>query len=111
MNETTKRILAIMRQKGLSAAAVAKAVGIAPSNFTEWKKGNNNPGYGAVIKIADYLGVSPRYLLGEQEQPQAGVKGAAALFVDGVTYDDLSPEQLEDIKQYIEFVRTKKGNT
>lgn len=43
--------------KGLRDSDVAKATGIMPSTFTEWKKGKYQPKIDKLIKIANFLGV------------------------------------------------------
>ena len=52
----------LMKEKGVRAADVAKATGIAPQTLSAWKKGESNPKNDKLQKIADYFGVSLEYL-------------------------------------------------
>lgn len=45
-------------KKGVNDAAVAKATGIQPSTFSDWKSGRSNPKIEKLLKIAEFLGVS-----------------------------------------------------
>ena len=45
-------------KKGVRDADVAKATGLYPSVFTDWKKGNSSPKIDKLLKIADFFGVS-----------------------------------------------------
>lgn len=54
-------------QKGMSANAVAKALGVSSGTVTFWKRGKV-PHHSTLIKIADYFGVTVDYLLGKEEK-------------------------------------------
>ncbi len=51
----------LLEQKGVKTADVAKATGIHPSTFTDWKKGKSTPKADKLQKISDYFGVSMEY--------------------------------------------------
>ena len=44
--------------KGVRDYEIAKATGINPVAFSEWKKGKSVPKFDRLVKIADYFGVS-----------------------------------------------------
>ena len=44
--------------KGVRDSDVAKATGIQPSTFTDWKNGKSNPKLEKLIKIAQFFDVS-----------------------------------------------------
>ena len=67
-----ERFLELMQKKGVKFADVAKATGIHPSTFSDWKKGKSKPKTDKMQKIADYFGVSVDYLLGVQTSGQEG---------------------------------------
>ena len=48
----------VCEKKHTSPSAVATAVGLSKSNITKWKAGQT-PRLAVIIKMADYLGVSP----------------------------------------------------
>lgn len=100
--DTVTRIFDLIKENNTTAKEVAKATGLSPSNFTEWKKGNNKPGYGAVVKIADHFGVEQDYLLCKTNNryPQESI----AMDSD-IPYDELPPEAVKQIKDYITFIK------
>lgn len=57
----------LIQEKGLRPSDVAKATGVPPSTFTDWKKGRSAPKAEKLQKIADFLGVSVSYLRGAPE--------------------------------------------
>lgn len=76
----------LMKEKGVRAADVARATGIAPQTFSAWKKGESSPKSDKLQKIADYFGVSLEYLT-------TGVNP------DGYYYDKESAEIAQEIYQ------------
>lgn len=58
-----ERYLALLEKKGVKTADVAKATGIHPSTFSDWKKGKSTPKAEKLQKIADYFGVPIDYFL------------------------------------------------
>lgn len=57
-------ILNLIEQSGISSNKMLTDLGLSNSAISEWKKGKSKPSVDALIKIADYFGVSVDYLLG-----------------------------------------------
>ena len=53
----------LLEQSGKKASDVSKATGIPSSTFSDWKKGKSSPKTEKLQKIADYFGVSVKYLM------------------------------------------------
>lgn len=71
-----KRFLELLEMKGLKPADVAKATGISPVMFSEWKSGKITcPKTDKLIKIADFLGCSVGYLAGTTDDPTPETQG------------------------------------
>ena len=62
-----ERILCLMEERKITAAKLSKDLGLNSSAISEWKKGKSRPGTDAIIKIAEYLGVTTDYLLTGKE--------------------------------------------
>lgn len=62
---TYERYCEIRNQKNLKDADVAKLSGVTKSTFSDWKKGLYHPKREKLSKIADALGVSIEYLMGD----------------------------------------------
>ena len=58
-----ERILQLIKDRGITAYKMTTDIGISKSKVTEWKKGIHKPSTEAIIKIADYFGVTCDYLL------------------------------------------------
>ena len=60
----------LIDSKGLKAADVCRGTGLPSSFFSEWKRGKSHPKYDKIKLIADFLGVSPEYIMtGEEPSP------------------------------------------
>ncbi|MDE5602277.1 MAG: helix-turn-helix domain-containing protein [Clostridia bacterium] len=66
MNKATyvERIKQLRVEDGLSQAQLAKAVGISQSAIAVWELGARTPSADAIIKLAEYFGVTADYILG-----------------------------------------------
>lgn len=53
----------LVQARGITNYRVAKDLGLAPTVFTDWKKGKSTPKVDKLKKIADYFGVSIEYFL------------------------------------------------
>lgn len=64
-----QRLHEICKEKGTSVTKMTKELGLSSGNLTNWKNGRL-PKTEIAIKIADYLGVSLHYLMGETDQKE-----------------------------------------
>ena len=62
-----ERYLELLNSTGVKSADVAKATGIPPSTFSDWKRGKSSPKYEKLQKIANYFGVKADWLQGTSE--------------------------------------------
>ena len=65
--EIIDRILALMDQNNMTANEFTTRLSLSNSAITEWKKGKAKPSVDAVIKIAEYFGISTDQLLGRED--------------------------------------------
>lgn len=59
MYEVFERLL---KERGIKASDVSKATGIPQSTFSDWKSGRSKPKDEKLQKIAEYFGVTEKYL-------------------------------------------------
>ena len=57
----------LLKQRNLSALALAKAIEVPKSIVYEWKNGQREPSIDNLLKLADFFGVSLEYLTGRPE--------------------------------------------
>lgn len=92
-----ERFETILAQKGIKASHVAKATGIPPSTFTDWKKGRSKPKADKIKKIADYLNVSKDWLEGVSDNPVVQQKKGNIINVLGDVAAGIPIEAVENI--------------
>ncbi len=58
----------ILSEKGLTSYQVSKATGVSQAVLSSWKVKRSKPKFNSLKKIADFLGVSIDYLMGESNE-------------------------------------------
>ena len=98
------RLKLLCDKKGLSINDLEEKVGLGQNTLYSWKR--KIPSGQNLTKVADYFHVSIDYLLGRTDNPKiAGDEDH--LLVAAHINEDLTEEELEDIKKYIEFIKSK----
>ena len=92
-------------KRGVRDADVSKATGISKSTFSDWKSGRSNPKNEKLKKIADYFGVTIKYLMtGKEdsvEQKIVSVSPERALDIE-VEHDvDVMMEKLKNGEEVV----------
>lgn len=87
-------------KKGLSQKDVAEKIGVAKSTYSLYESGSREPNVQTIKKISDVLGVSADDLLGINNEPTT-----IAAHFDGADYTE---EELNEIRQFAEFVKNRK---
>ena len=87
-------------KSGYSQKEVAEKIGVAKSTYSLYESGNREPNVDTIKKISDILKVSADTLLGLEEEPIT----LAAHFDD----DEYTEDELEEIRQFAEFVKNRK---
>ena len=62
-----ERFSELLQENGVTAYKVSKATGVPQSTLSDWKRGVSYPKYDKLQKIAEYFGVSVKYLKGETD--------------------------------------------
>lgn len=81
----------LLKEKGARASDVAKATGINPTVFSDWKKGKSSPKTDKLRKIAEYFGVSLEYLDTGIDNEKESTSGQKYYF------DDATAETAQEI--------------
>lgn len=69
-----ERVEELMKEYGLRIVDIAKGCGISYSTLTDWKMGRYTPKRDKIEKIAEYLNVSPAYIMGKTDVKYSGKK-------------------------------------
>ncbi len=99
-----ERLSELLKEKGVTANKMSKDLGLGNAAFSNWKARGTLPNGETLEKIADYFNVSTDYLLG-RETPE--VDRSAAMLQNANVLDELPPEALEDIDEFIMFTKQK----
>lgn len=102
-----QRFCELLKAKGDTAYGVAKATGIPPSTFTDWKNGKCAPKAAKLSKIADYFGVSLSYLMGEEDTDYDSKLSGIDFALWGEV-KNLTESEKKDIYDYIMFKKSKR---
>lgn len=98
------RMKQLREEQGLSQEDLAERVGTAQSTISQLEQGARNPSYRTLRSLADALGISVSYLLGEAEveklEPEEEV-----LFRE---YRGLSEPARRQLREYAQFLRKRK---
>ena len=87
-------------RKVFSQKDMSEKICVAKSTYSLYESGNREPNVQTIKKIADVLNVSADELLGLDDEPQT-----IAAHFDG---DEYTEDELEEIKQFAEFVKNKR---
>ena len=89
---------ALIKEKQIKLGDVSAAVGVTNQSISAYCLGNITPKYSVLLKLADYFGVTPTYLLtgfdasNEIEHKDLGLSGTAIRLLKGC-----NPEQLRNV--------------
>lgn len=116
------RIKTEATKRGMNLKELATKVGLSENAIYKWNK--QSPNVEILERVADYLNVSTDYLLGREDYWKEYDKNLGEDKLDSIRNktdeanqamelfaahidDDLTPEEMEDVIQYLEFIRSK----
>ena len=92
----------LMQEKNMNANELANKIGVAPTTiYSMIKRDSKKADIEVLIRIAKELGVSVEYFSDEPNAPTT-----IAVHFDG---DEYTEEELEEIRQFAEFVKNRKN--
>ena len=124
----------LLKERGIKSADVARATGINPSVFSDWKNKRTKPRIDTLRKIADYFGVPVDYFTGSEKTPfkyialgmfsgpgayytkEETAETAQELFENKemkILFDaakDCSAENLKKAAEYLMFLKSQENN-
>ena len=95
-------VKSLCEEQKLSIVELEERLNFSRNSLYSWKK--NKPSSEKLEKVADYFNVSVDYILGRTDNKHLDEPNTIAAHMD----DDLTEEEIEDIKEYIEFIKSKR---
>lgn len=109
------RFAYLCKQKGVSLSRGALEAGISKSLVTKWKVSKTEiPSPDVITKLSKYFGLSVSELLGEDNEKAPTADGERSVSDDELKFalwgdcEDISDDDLEDVRRYAAFVRERK---
>lgn len=106
-NENLKML---RKQKShLTQSDMAHYLGIAKTTYASYEQGKRTPDIDIQNKIADYFGVTLDYLHGRENKNENKEENFSSkqLTIAAHIDDNVTEEQMDDILNYIEFIKQK----
>ena len=107
-------LFALMKARNITAKNISENTGISAGNISDWKSGRSAPTIDKIKLLANYFNVSTDYLLGrsDEKQPTNKEDDVDLLTAQIAAYGDprdFNDKELEEIKAFIEFVKSKRN--
>ena len=102
----------LCNKKGVKPSRVAIECGFSKGTVSHWKNDGTIPQRDILLKIANYFDVSVDHLLGndEKEPIQDNSDETLMFALYGGDTKDITPEMLEDVRNFAKFIREKKNS-
>ena len=108
------RFSQLCQDRGVTANAVAKAIGASSGSVTAWKKGTA-PRNATLTKIADYFDVTTDYLLGKESSKAPAVQGnRGAVSDEDIKFalfggsGEITDAMYEEVRSFAAFIQRRE---
>ena len=103
-----EKLIELRKNRNWTQQYIADRLGISRPTYTRYETGERDPDFDTLKKISNIFEVSIDYLLGNPDYSHAGE--IAAAHIDGdKSYEDLTPEALQQLEDYKLFLIHKYG--
>ena len=94
------RLKYLRTEKGLKQSDISDLLNIKRQTYSAWERNISNPDLDAIKVLADYFDVTTDYLLGLDKKDKTRA---------GRLKEDYTKEELEEIKRFKEYVKSKRN--
>lgn len=109
-----ERLKLLRSNIGITQADFAEKFEISRGTIAMWETNKRQPDHDTLLKIADFFQVTVDYLLGRTDAPNLAIpkemEGIGVAFSSGISMDGLNADQIEDVMNYIDYIKNKKKN-
>lgn len=106
-----ERIQALCKECHITQTDLEKELRFGKGTISKWN-GKTAPSADKIMYVAEYFCVSVDYLLGRDERrlPSKNEEYQPNTIATHLNTDDLSEDELDEVANYIEFIRNKRKN-
>ncbi len=99
----------LRKKKGFTQDELAEAAGLSRASIARYEAGVQGPTTGAATKIANALGVSVDYLLGNEDPAAQAVSDDDIKFaLFGADPHNITDAQFEEVKRFAQFLMERE---
>lgn len=66
-----ERLRNLRKHRSLTQKEIAAFLGVDRTTYVKYERGDSEPGYETIVKLADFFGVSTDFLLGRSDYPSS----------------------------------------
>jgi len=107
------RIREIRKKHNMTMKQLGTEIGVAESTISQYETGKRQPDNETLLKIGEFFNVTVGYILGAENEKTPTTSGER-ISDDDLKFalwggaDDITEEDLEDVRRYAAFVRARK---
>lgn len=101
--EFGERLKELRKKKRMTQEELGKVINVSKVSISGYETGSRSPDRETLVSLADFFDVSVDFLLGREESGINNKPLTIAAHID----DDVTDEEMEDILNYIEFIKNK----
>lgn len=99
----------LRKKKGATQEDVAASVNIALTSYARYETGKRNPTTDIARRLADYFGVSIDTLITGESDAADRSRVLFGQTLSRSRYEDLTPEELEELDRYADYIRSRRS--
>lgn len=104
-----ERLIGLRQKNGLTQREVAQFLGVDRTTYVKYERGDSEPNFDTILKLADFFDTTTDYILGKTNNPKSldeQLEGIEfALFGE---VRDMTDEEKQDVLEYIKFKKSQK---
>ncbi len=110
MTDFAKRLCEAMKTRNIKQSQLAKMCDIGKSSISTYLKGTYFPKYDSIVKLANALEVSPRWLAGEDDNMvDTNITTEQLKFALFNAKEGVTDQMLEEVKAYADYILKKNS--
>lgn len=106
------RLRELRKSKNMTLKDIANILNVSESAISQYENNKREMDNASLAIIADYFNVTIDYLLGRTDSPNLAIpkemEGIGVAFSSGISMDGLNADQIEDVMNYIDYIKNKK---